>query len=451
MSVEVRMNKVSAFGFCIALMVGSNSAWTHPGTLDGKAELDFVKTQLAQKAEPYTFEFTTMKNDDGGLAKAPAGQTTINANANSADLARNDARRTYGNALAWYLTGDETYAKRAVQFLNAWSGLQSITATDEQNRLVGGWLGSLFAPAADIMLGYSGWASADVEKFRAMFKRAFYPVLNTPSTWNGNVDLHQISAMMAIAVFCEDSTEFKAGIARLADRMPKYFYITSDPKPTGDWFSPLKWVDGLTQETCRDNNHHAQFGLSGAVGAMETAYHQGVDLYSMYQNRIVSTMELMGLQCSSGDMQGVALNNTTTSDVYDTWEIGFNHYHNRKGISMPNTETMITEKVRSAQSNGGSWSIFYESLTHADIATSIVSNSSSSIQQVKLAGSTIQFAPALENQPKLVKLFGLNGKVLFQQSLTGSSFVLPESIAKGVNICSVLVNGTVLFSAKIVR
>ena len=25
------------------------------------------------------------------------------------------------------------------------------------------------------------------------------------------------------------------------------------------WFSPSKWIDGLTQKTCRDNGHHAQY------------------------------------------------------------------------------------------------------------------------------------------------------------------------------------------------
>ena len=37
---------------------------------------------------------------------------------------------------------------------------------------------------------------------------------------------------------------------------------------TAFWSNPTQWVDGLTQETCRDNNHHAQFGMSGALGAM---------------------------------------------------------------------------------------------------------------------------------------------------------------------------------------
>lgn len=340
-------------------------AWVHPGTLDNKANLDYAKAQLALGAQPYAFEFQTMLNNER-LAAAPTVWITIDANSGQADAARDQARAAYGNALAWYLTGQNSYAQQAIADLNAFAGLQSITATNDQNKLVAGWIGSLLAPAADIMLTYPGWAPADVANLRAMFKRAFYPQLNTASSWNGNVDLHQTSAMMAIAVFNEDKAEFDLGVSRLAARMPAYFYLTTDPQPNAaTWFNPTKWVNGLTQESCRDNGHHSQFALSGATGAMETAWNQGVDLYSIYQARIVPAMELMALQLTSGSMQGTCGNNASSADVYDTWEIGYNHYHNISGVSMPNTLNMILTKVRLYQSNGGSWNIFYESLTHA--------------------------------------------------------------------------------------
>ena len=382
-ALNVLAGQLAALYLATALLfAGSASArvWIHPGTLDGKAELDYVKARLATNAQPYAFEFATLKNNEGGLAKAPSPQLTVDAAKNSsASGQRDDARRAYGNALAWYLTGDETYAKQAVAYLNAWSSLERIISSrnDQQDKLQAGWTGSLFGPAADLMLGYSGWVAADIAKFRAMLKRAYYPLLNTASTWNGNVDLHQISAMMAIAVFNEDSTEFDLGLSRLEARVPAYFYLVADGRPApiaGDggnyqrfWSHPTRWVDGLTQETCRDNNHHAQFALSAAFGAMETAWHQGVDVYTKYQSRMTAALELMALQCSSGQMQGTCANNVTTPDVYDTWEIGYNHYHNRKHINLPNARTMILQKVRSAPNNPGAWSIFYETLTHADI------------------------------------------------------------------------------------
>jgi len=364
------MNRISIFLASMLLAIAFSSAamtFVHPGTLDGKQELDYVKSQIAVGAEPWTSQLNSMISTEN-LAQAPSPATTINANDNtSANNSRDDSRRAYGNALAWYLTGNETYAKQAVAILNAWSVLTSITATDQQKLLQGGWLGALLGPAADIMLGYPGWAVSDIANFRAMLKLAFYPVLNVMSTWNGNVDLTQIDAMMSIAVFMEDETEFNLGLTRLASRVPNYFYLTTDSKPNVTvWSTPTLWVDGLTQETCRDNDHHAQFAMSAAIGAAEVAWHQGVDVYTTYRSRFMATEELMGLQETSGSMQGTCSNNVTSSDVYDTWEIGYNHYHTRLGLAMPNSLAMIMQN-RSTQSNQGAWNIFYETLTHADI------------------------------------------------------------------------------------
>jgi hypothetical protein len=61
-------------------------------------------------------------------------------------------------------------------------------------------------------------------------------------------------------------------------------------------------------------------------------------------------------------MQGVCSNNATTADLYATWEIGYNHYHNRKKLSLPNTEKLLHEKVR--KNSQSDWNIFYETLTH---------------------------------------------------------------------------------------
>jgi hypothetical protein len=74
-------------------------------------------------------------------------------------------------------------------------------------------------------------------------------------------------------------------------------------------------------------------------------------------------MELMATQILTGNMQGTCVNNFTTTDLYDTWKIGYNHYHNRMGMELPNTHELITTRVRQAGMND--WNIFYETLTHA--------------------------------------------------------------------------------------
>jgi hypothetical protein len=134
------------------------------------------------------------------------------------------------------------------------------------------------------------------------------------------------------------------------------------PANSGDWFAPTQWVNGLTQETCRDNNHHAQYALASALHAAEVAWNQGVDVYGPNAARFTAALELMALQVQSGQMQGTCGNNTTTASLYDTWEVGYNHYHNRMGMNLPNTLGVLTTRVRV---NGQSdWNIFFETLTH---------------------------------------------------------------------------------------
>jgi len=197
--------------------------------------------------------------------------------------------------------------------------------------------------------------------------------LNTMSTWNGNVDLTQIDAMLSIAVFNDDEAEFNLGLQRLETRLPAYFYLKADggvPAIAGDggevnkfWSNPTLWVDGLTQETCRDNGHHTQFGLASALHAAEIAWNQGVDVYAEHSDRLVAALELMATQLLTDNMQGTCAKNFATSGLYDTWEIGYNHYHNRMGLSLPNTEKLITTQVR--RRGMSDWNIFYETLTHA--------------------------------------------------------------------------------------
>jgi hypothetical protein len=339
--------------------------WIHPGTLNNKDELDFVKKQVGANAQPWTRQFEQMVVTES-LDEPANPEEMIDASAG--ENSRDNARRAYGNALAWYISGNEKYAQNAIAILNAWSNLKGIAAANQQKLLQAAWTGALFGPAADIMLAYPKWLPADIARLRSMFRRVYYPLLNTASTWNGNVDLTQIEALLAIAVFNEDGEKFMRGMDRLKTRVPMYFYLESDPLPDVEkWANPMKWINGLTQETCRDNGHHSQFGLSAAIGAAEIAWHQGMDIYSIYQERFVTAMELLALQSTSGNMQNVCGNNTTTSDVYDTWEIAYHHYHVRKGVDLPNTWKMITQKVRSARNGPKDWNIFYETLTHADL------------------------------------------------------------------------------------
>lgn len=328
-------------------------AFVHPGCRSSDYELGFVKAKIAAGAQPWTSHLNQARNAGGDS-------------------------RALGKALNWYLTGDAASADEAIALLKSWNGHVAYTPPPEgqgnQSSLEGAWAASVLAPAADILSRYSGWSEADRIAAKNMFRTVFLPALVKMSYWNGNVDLTQIDALLSIAVFLEDETVFNIGIERLKKRLPAYFYLASDVPAVRNYggstdaawgsYSPvLKWTDGLTQETCRDNGHHAQFAIAAALAALETAYLQGVDLYTPNQKRMVAAMELMALQLSSKEMQGTC-GGMVTGDRYNTLEIGYNHYHNRKGIAMPETWNEIAKELRNGSQQ---FNMFHETLTNGDI------------------------------------------------------------------------------------
>ncbi len=350
--------------------------FVHPGAINSLEELDFVKARIQEGAQPWKGEFERLRQT-GQATRSPHALPRLHSKSQDAWQAQDDAIAAYAQALLWYYSGDETYARSCVAILNAWSDLEGFIAGNDQDRLLAGWMGAVLAPAAEIMRLYPKWTTAEQAKLQAMFRRAFYPQLNTASTWNGNVDLTQIDALISIAVFNEDATAFEDALLRLRNRSRAYFYLKSDgplPHPImgdgGDlpkfWFHPTRWVDGLTQETCRDNGHHAQYGLGSALHAAEVAWHQGVDVYSEHQERYVAAMELLATQFLTGSMQGLCEKDTPAKSRQNTWEIGFSHYATRKGLALPMTRRLILEQIR-PHAERMSCNLNFETLTHAEL------------------------------------------------------------------------------------
>lgn len=361
-----------ASGLPSAVSANSGSAFRHPGALNTAASLNQVRSRIAEGQEPWT---SALKKVEQKALPAGAALSVIDArDQTQAAASKSEAVKAYANALAWHLSGNKTYSRQSITILNQWANFQGFVGTTDQDRLHAGWIGVLFGEAAEIMRTSPDWAGDDIAAFQSMFRRAFYPKLTTPSRWNGNVDLTQIDALMTIAVFNDDVVEFRRGLQRLEIRSKAYIYLESDLAPApidGDdgnspafWFHPTKWVDGLTQETCRDNGHHAQFGLASALHAAEIAWNQGIDVYTPQMRRYTAAMELMARQLLTGDMQGTCSDVLATSNIFDTFEVGFNHYSDRMGLPLPFTERLISERVRPDGTSG--LNIFHETLTHAN-------------------------------------------------------------------------------------
>jgi hypothetical protein len=120
------------------------------------------------------------------------------------------------------------------------------------------------------------------------------------------------------------------------------------------------FVDGLLQESMRDP-HHANMGFSSMVNAAETARQQGLDLYAEQGARIMAAMEYQA--------QFLPPNSLPAPEYLEfsqqpTWEIAFNHFHNRLGRDLP----LMAKVLPGYRPTGADLNhMVWETLTHGDI------------------------------------------------------------------------------------
>ncbi|HEX3854867.1 MAG TPA: alginate lyase family protein [Polyangiaceae bacterium] len=297
---------------------------------------------------------------------------------------KNDVIAAYSDALIWYYTGDQKHADKAIQIMNAWSAVLK-KHTNDNEQLQAAWAAEIFPRAAEIIrYSNAGWAAADIEQFKTMLKTAYLPEVVDGSTRTGNWDTSAIEAAMNIAIFLDDTAEFQKAVALWRARTPAYVYLSTDgalpvqpPRQSAlsdsalktYWFNPKKFVDGLTQESCRDTPGsgtagfgHAQYGVAAIINAAETARIQGVDLFASEQKRLSAMLEL-----HSKYLNGTAVDLCTTQiagvDPDPMWEIGYNAYANMMSLPLPQTKTLI----QSIRPTGATHHMAWETLTHGDI------------------------------------------------------------------------------------
>ncbi|SNS00955.1 Alginate lyase [Methylobacillus rhizosphaerae] len=314
----------------------------HPGVLVNLDQLKFAKARVAAGENPWKATFDDMQAsllatrvpDISVMQPAPgnAGGKVLNCNrgveVRGCKNESTDAAAAYTQALLWFFTENETYAQRAVVILDAYSG-NLIDHIGVDGPLFAAWAAQYFTRAAEILrytyTPSSGKKNFDLERFNNMLNKAFLPSISDDEkakrgkgSWkpyNSNWDTAAIDALANIGVFTNDGALFFSAVERWKDRVRRSIYLASDgsaPIRTpfiGRFKSEgCAWIEnrvqacchadtaatviphyqsGQTSETCRDFPH-AGIGLASIVNAAETAWIQGVDLYSVEKERIMS-------------------------------------------------------------------------------------------------------------------------------------------------------------------
>ncbi len=183
------------------------------------------------------------------------------------------------------------------------------------------------------------------DEWETMVRRAILPTLDqfeadSPYA-NGNWGAIVNRQRMACAIFLEDSVLYKASV--------DYFLHANDngslPKYIGE--------TGQCQETGRDQNH-VQLGLEALAQTCEMAWEQGDDLWGVQDNRLMK-----GFEYTAKYNLGYEVPFTTWTDctglyndwtepgqmgrgnLWDIYELPYNHYVKRKGLAMPYTERIV--------------------------------------------------------------------------------------------------------------
>lgn len=305
------------------------TAFVHPGIYQTEADLQFMKKQVEAGAQPWKGAFDRLvEATDLDFEIKPHAHVLRGSygkpNIGGEDL-RKGANLAYDCALLWYITENKTYAEKAIAIINAWSPvLWDFDYNDA--KLLAGWTGHLFCNAAEILrFTDSGWEQKDIDQFTNMLMAVYYPLMRFyyPQA-NGNWDGAIIQSIMAIAIFTDNREMFTNALNHI-------LYAPLN----GSIFKYI-WPNGQCQETTRDQAH-VQLGLGEFAGAARIAYTQGIDLFSMADNRIALGYEftasfLMGeMPFSYGPISERA------KDIRDDFEYVYRHY-TAKGIELPYTK-----------------------------------------------------------------------------------------------------------------
>ncbi|GAA5045392.1 hypothetical protein HNP84_002638 [Thermocatellispora tengchongensis] len=374
---------VAVFALVVAALAVPQPAqaavFKHPGVLVSRAQLDFVRANLGN--EPWKSAWSALQASPyASLSYTPKPRAVVNCGPVSnpdhgCSDERKDAMAAYTLALRWYLSKDARYAEKAIQIMDAWSAV--ITGhTGDNAPLQTGWAGANFSRAAELIKHtYSGWTQAG--RFAGKLRTVYLPILiaGRPNN-NGNWELIMTDAAIGIAVHLDDRVSFDKAISTWRGRLPAYIYLTTDgslPKapPKSDyntkaeiidyWHGQTTFVDGLTQETCRDFGHTG-WGLAAISHVAETARLQGVDLYATAKHRLRFAMDFHARLELGGTVPSWLCGGKVELGLGAPLEVAYNALHHRLGYDDIPYATRWIEENRPA---GVSHFLGWETLTHA--------------------------------------------------------------------------------------
>jgi hypothetical protein len=402
----------------------------HPGILQTRADLDFMKAKIHAGEEPWKSAWEHwLAEPVSSLDFKPQPFAHIIRGAFGAGQKGGAELSTSAAAVSshvnqWVVTGDEAHARKVIEIFDAWSStLADFSENDAM--LLAGWTGGEFANAAEILRAtYPAWRGESVTSFKRMLLTVYVPLLRMyyPEA-NGNWDAAMMFTLLAIGIFCEDR--------QLMDAVYAHYRVG----PVNSGITRYVYPSGQCEETTRDQGH-VQLGLGYFARTAITAWNQGVDLFGEADNRLALGYEYTA-QLLLGEpvpVYGTVVDHRNRfSDVYEGI---LQHYRYVKHIDMPYTE----KAALSAREHSHGAVTFFRGPQGNEPATLRSAPARSKIAvlagaQPKPTASTpasaISIAPGASIQDALDKLAANGGGTL---SLAAGLYTLPATLRLPSNV-----------------
>lgn len=379
------MNKKSILSLLFVCMSLSGMAqgFIHPGILHTQADFDRVKEKLATGQEPWTAAYNklmTSKHVDLNWKPNPTvkiirgGWNVWEPEGDNYGAAMNDAATAYQCALVWRITGDERYAEKSVEIMNAWARTCKKVSGNSNGSLASGLYGYEFANAGELMRDYEGWNREDFKRYQQWMLRVFsdqsFGFLQerhgcADDHYWSNWGLCNVLCEISVGILCDDIYVYNAGMEyykymeehRYAETLRNLVWkLHKDDRGPFGYF-------GQMQESNRDQGH-ASMAVVLAADVCGAGLNQGDDLYAYMDDRIATGFEYVAAY-NTGE-EGLPNSPYTNSDGTFP-EMGYggrgtnrcgwprivNYYENIRGVDMPYSHKIMMMHENGIDGGGG--------------------------------------------------------------------------------------------------